>query len=51
MCMSLYALLLRTLVIDLHAKISTISAQSAQYLQGYRKKSGKLPSVEFTILV
>ena len=42
MCLSLYAAFLRTLVIDLHAK------KSAQYLQGYRKKSGKLPSVKFT---
>ena len=35
MCLSLYELLLKTLVIDVHAK------KSAQYLQRYRKKSGK----------
>ena len=43
MYLSLYALLLRTLVIDLHAK------KSAQYLQGYRKKVWKtIPSMKFT---
>ena len=42
MCLSLYALLLRTLVIDLHAK------KSAQHLQGYRKKWKTVPSVKFT---
>ena len=48
MFLSLYALLLRTLVIDLH-DLHAKCKKSAQYLRGYRKKVWKMvPSVKFT---
>ena len=41
MFLSLYALLLRTLVIDLHAK------NQHNICKGIEKKSGKLPLIKF----